>query len=162
MKIIYHGTICEGQGDFSKDHTIEAKVLLEDKGWISTIEKGTMNIRIPIEELSGPDKKKLDRSGVKVFDLNESFPPHIYLNHQEIVGNTLSKRRKPNSQTGDGQFWRCLLKIEKTGDEIKTYMLRRVGSGYRDRIELIAEYNLRNKHNLVDGDRVMLEIFANL
>ena len=155
----FNAKVCDGQGDFARDHTICDSILQMDIGWLQRIEPGTLNLKISIPSSKGPSGEALGSNGVKVLDLNPSFKPHIYLDHLEIVGNTLSRRRTNSSKIGDGQFWRAKAKVDNV-TEIKAYMLRRVDSGFRDRIELIADCHLRTKYGFKNGDEVVLQVFC--
>jgi len=158
--IEFDATVCDGQGDFARDHTIDDAVLEMDLGWIQRVEPGTLNLKISIPSTKGPSGEALGATGIKVLDLNPSFTPHIYLDHSEIVGNTLSHRRTPGSKIGDGQFWRAKITKVDSAFEAKAYMLRRVDSGFRDRVELIADCHLRTTNGLKNGDKVALQVFC--
>lgn len=164
MEIIFYGQARGGADRFS-DETVLPKKIEELEiviGQPSSFERGTFNIQI--DESKWPTQEGLDftnnNQGVRSMDRNSNFKSVAYLPYTEIPDNTI----QPNEQNygpngGDLQFWPAKLKIESVDEVINCYMFRRVGSNYRNKIEVISDIHIRNKYGLNHGVKVELAVY---
>lgn len=70
--IEFDAIVCDGQGDFARDHTIDDAVLKMDLGWLQRIEPGTLNLKISIPSTKGPSGEALGETGIKVLKTRDS------------------------------------------------------------------------------------------
>lgn len=161
MVINFEGKVCGGAGLFAKENKIPSPINeLSGLGeWPDTFEPGTFNIQVAASKW--PEIHGLDfpSRGVSCLDRSSIFPPALYLDHSNIPNNTLN----PNNRGefgGDLQFWRALIQLEGISENVYCYMLRRVKSGYRDKVELVSNIKIRSTYNLSDGHPVELTIFS--
>lgn len=161
MELRFSGLVCDGAGRFAEEINIPSPVeaLRSVEGWPCELEKGTFNIQV--EKAGWPDFEGLDfsASGVQCLDRSAAFAPALYLDHSFVPNNTLNPGNK-GTFGGDLQFWRAELSIDNRPDIIRCYMLRRVRSGYRDKIELVSDIHFRSKYQVRNGQRVSLVVYA--
>lgn len=146
-QIKFFGKVCDGAGRFSKENIIKPFNKTCKSGWPTDFEPGTFNIRV--DDTNWPDAQGLDfrTDGLWCMDRNTHFKPAHYLPYTYIPNNTLNPNNK-GQYGGDLQFWRAILKIGNSSEIIKCYMLRRVRSGYKDKIELVSGLHIRKTFNI--------------
>ena len=161
MDICFDGKVCDGVGRFSKEIKIPSpiKELSNLGNWPATLVPGTFNVQVPAS--GWPEVEGLDfRSrGVRCLDRANNFPPACYLDYAVVPNNTLNPTNK-GEYGGDLQFWRAILQVGDVGESVYCYMLRRVKSGYMDRIELVADIHIRNTYKLANGHPIKLTIYT--
>ncbi|MCK2151213.1 hypothetical protein MYE70_19275 [Marinobacter alexandrii] len=160
MQLDFSGKVCDGAGLFSKQIIIPSPVedLKSVKDWPSELVRGTFNLQV--EKGGWPDVQGFDfkASGVQCLDRSQAFPPALYLDHTFVPNNTLHPGNK-GKFGGDLQFWRAKLSIDGVAVPILCYVLRRVGSGYRDKIELVSDIHIRSEFQVENGSRVNLTVY---
>lgn len=160
MELRFSGLVCDGAGRFAEEINIPSPVegLKSVRGWPCEIVKGTFNIQV--EGAGWPECEDLNFSGggVQCLDRSPVFPPALYLDYSFVPNNTLNPDNK-GEFGGDLQFWRAELGIGNSSEIIRCYMLRRVKSGYRDKIELVSDVHFRSEHQIINGQRVNLVVY---
>ncbi len=164
MEIVFHGETCGGADRFTDETVLPTgiKELEHISGWPSSLERGTFNIQV--DETKWPELDGLnfiaDGQGVRNMDRNNNFLPVAYLPYTEIPDNTITPNvRDYGPHGGDLQFWPAKLEIDGVDNTINCYMFRRVGSNYRDKIEIISDIHIRTTHSLVHRIEVKLTVY---
>ncbi len=160
MLLRFLAKVCDGAGRFAEEIEIPSPVegLTSVEGWPSGLVRGTFNIQV--QGNSWPEIEGLDfrRAGVQCLDRSSVFSPALYLDHSFIPNNTLNPNNK-GEFGGDLQFWRAELSIANGPENLRCYMLRRVGSGYRDKIELVSDVHFRREYQVESGREVSLVVY---
>lgn len=162
MELRFSGLVCDGVGRFAEEINIPSPIegLTSVEGWPCEIVRGTFNIEV--ERAGWPECEWLDfsGSGVQCLDKSSVFTPALYLDYSFIPNNTLNPDNR-GEFGGDLQFWRAELSHGNSPD-IRCYMLRRVKSAYRDKIELVSDVHFRSEYQLRNGQRVSLVVYDGL
>lgn len=148
------GAVVGGCGRFRDEILLPDDLLIGHDDWMPSFVQGTLNILLSLAELPEP----LCSSGLRALDLNRSFPPIIYRSGADIPDNTI-KPTAEEPRSGDLQLWRAKLINHNTEAEYSCFLIRRVGSGYRDKAEILGQYNFRSTCDFKDGDNVTLTVF---
>ncbi len=160
MEICFNGKVCDGAGLFSKEIELPSPKELSDLGnWPDVFAPGTFNIQVTGS--SWPEIAGLDfaSQGVRCLDRSSIFVPAAYLDYSVVPNNTLNPGNK-GEFGGDLQFWRAVLQMSDISESLYCYMLRRVGSGYRNKIELVSNIHIRNTYKLFNGHPVKLTVYT--
>jgi len=134
----FEGTVVNGQGDHNK-LLVPGCSLLPDapEDWPETLQPGSLNVRIGAYPLAWRERGLA--ASVKVFD-TDVFPPEFLIPQVKMRNNQLTPTpSKP--RRGIGQVWRATLNAN--GGCLDCWVLRRVDSGLRDVLELVAGYAIR-------------------
>lgn len=123
--------------------------------WPEVLHPGTLNVRINPEGRP-PGFDTLD--GVSVLDTGVVASAFI-IPQNRINGNTLCPTPE-NQRKGTAQVWRA--DLEHANGCQPCWALRRIGSGYRDVLEVVSEYYLRDLIGLQNGDSVAVVLHAGL
>lgn len=155
MMLTFHGVVTDGIGRFGNDMIVPGVSSISSpiRDWPDVLHPGTFNVLVralPPEYLEriGPNVAALD---------HRKFLPEAELGWAEIERNTLTPTRA-RPDRGNAQIWRATIKVEQTGRHAQCWVLRRIGSGYRDKFECVAAVRLRDELAVVSGDRVRLEM----
>jgi hypothetical protein len=147
--LMFNGIVASGCGLFRKEIVLPENLISDQESWMPTFVQGTLNIQLMLSELP----KGFGPEGLRFIDLNKDYPPDIYRLGSEVENNTL----KPNSerpQRGDLQLWKALLTHKRTSTSHKCFLMRRVGSGYRDKAEILGQSNFKENWDFQNGDQV--------
>jgi hypothetical protein len=159
--LTFVGTYSSGASRFAKEIDLSATIgpLKEINGWPHSLVPGTFNI--DIDESNWPVIPDLDfnTSGVGCLDRSHSFPPVVYLDYSVVPKNTLNPE-KSGEFGGDLQFWRAIMRINQANEPLNCYMMRRVRSGYRTKIEVVSDVHISTKYELVHGHAIELRVLA--
>lgn len=140
-ELVFEGYVHRGQGDFSNmvipGRTDESYF---PGDWPAELASGSLNVRIT----GYPPEFQQRGWGAKVTVLDSGlFQPAFVLPGHAILNNTIPNRRNPSDRrTGDAQVWRATL--ENAYKAHSCWVLRRLGSGYRDVLELVSEVRIRD------------------
>lgn len=155
----FSGIIHTNTGQFNRDMVIPGRgaFMAAPLDWPITLQPGTLNIKIDLSAVPGVFSEIGSSNGIKRFD-ERNFAPAFVIPQDSIKGNTLKpNERQPNK--GTAQIWRAELLVISTGKAAKCWMLRRIGSGIYNQIELVSDLHLRSHPNLTDDIRVTLTVF---
>lgn len=91
----------------------------------------------------------------------------LFLPEFVIPGPTIENNDRTPETTGivdggDAQVWRAKLRVDETGNEIDCWLVRRIGSGVARYLEIVSEFYLRDKMELVDGTKVTVIVAGTL
>ena len=150
----FFGTVKDGVGRFSKQLVVPGRESLPTsiRDWPEALYPGTLNVQVS----SYPDSY-LDRFGsadVRHLD-SRAWRPEIELPFDAIVGNTLPPTAK-NPDRGRAQVWRASLQRADSGDGALCWVLRRIGSGLHQVLEIVSDRRLREVLGIQSGDPVTL------
>jgi hypothetical protein len=143
-----------------------AKLLFPDSNELSgapddwpgrNLYRGSLNVTINDDGFP----TKWDRFGklpkVKRLD-SKLFAPEFVIPGRTIENNILTPQRTGLPDGGDAQVWRANLRVDETSEEVDCWLVRRIGSGVGNYLELVSESFLRSKLNLEDGTRVTVTV----
>lgn len=136
--LAFEGIVVNGQGDHSKLF-VPGRSLLSgaSEDWPETLQPGSLNVRIGAYPLAWRERGLA--ATVKVLD-TDVFPPEFLIPQDRMQSNQLIPT--PSSpRRGIGQVWRATLNAN--GGYVDCWVLRRVDSGLRDVLELVAGYAIR-------------------
>jgi hypothetical protein len=151
--LTFRGRVTPGIGLFSLQIVVPGRAQLgadAPPDWPALLSPGTLNVRVSSN--GWPDAID-QRRQIEQVD-NGEFRPALVIPHQRIENNTLGPR-EGHPLCGTGQAWRAEFSIRD--QKASCWILRRIGSGYRDVIELVSDSNLRAKYSLTDDDSVLLD-----
>jgi hypothetical protein len=150
------GVVAKGRGKFSVQLRLPSKdqLSLAIRDWPEVAAAGTLNVHVersgfPVEYLANfkePSFRHLD---------SRRFAPEAELPWSDIGGNTLPPSREQPDR-GRAQVWRATLMDLRTRNECLCWVFRRIGSGLRSELELVAHENLRGALALIDGSPVQV------
>jgi len=114
--------------------------------WPETLAPGTLNFKYqelpPALATRGwTDIRELDR---------RQFAALFEIPQDEIVGNTL-RPGSAGGEKGRAQVWRA--RLETDNGSIDCWVLRRIGSGYSDVLELVSAIRIRDALSLTEDRR---------
>lgn len=137
-ELIFSGLIVNGIGGHS-ELIIPGRNDLEDAPaeWPERLFPGSLNVRVicyPPEFAS-----RGLRSSTKVLD-TAGFEPELVIPQAKMINNKLTPTVAFPTR-GTAQVWRASIITE--GRMIECWVLRRIGSGLADQIELVSEIKLR-------------------
>jgi hypothetical protein len=152
------GVVVKGCGKFSVQLRLPTKDQLSVaiRDWPAIAAAGTLNVHVepsgfPLEYLANfkePSFRHLD---------SRRFAPEAELPWADIGNNTLPPLPE-RPDRGRAQVWRASITNLRTKDLRICWMLRRMGSGLRSQLELVAHENLRAALTLLDGSPVEVTI----
>ncbi len=154
----FRGVYAEGHNAFSKliqipGHCDFTRAI---PGWPAVMHPGTMNVRINPDGFPQELISRFGSKSVRHFD-SRLFKPIAEIPAQAIGGNTLL----PNEECpdrGNGQVWSATIIELRSQDSIGCWLFRRIGSGYEDVLELVAEKSISSALALKIGDPVTIVI----
>jgi hypothetical protein len=126
------------------------------RNWPENPAPGTLNVRV--QQVAFPSKF-LEVFGEASFLRLDSkrFSPEAELPWTDIKNNTLPPLPDAPDR-GNAQVWRSTLRSVRTGRERHCWVLRRIGSGLWQELELVAGENLRTALDLDDDSPVKVEM----
>ena len=151
----FNGRIVDGSGLFRKQIGLPTDLLSGNEEWMPQFVQGTLNIQFLIPELP----TEFHATGLQYLDLNEAFPPIIYRVASDIQNNTIQPN-SDNPRRGDLQLWRAVIINHQTKTEHRCFLMRRVESGYRDKAEILGEYNFREKCDFINDHLVTVKVYT--
>jgi hypothetical protein len=137
-RLAFEGSVVNGQGDHSK-LVVPGRSLLSDapEDWPETLRPGSLNVRISVYPPAWHERGL--SASVKVLDTGV-FPPEFLIPQGRMHNNRLTPTpSKP--RRGIGQVWRATLNAN--GGCLDCWVLRRIDSGLRDVLELVAGCAIR-------------------
>lgn len=152
----FTGVVVDGCGLFARQLVLpnrpELSVPIRD--WPECPQQGTLNVLIQdagfpadfLVHFPGPDIRHLD---------TRRFEPEAELKWREIGGNTLPPT-PGDPDRGNAQVWRSVLRRCDTREEKRCWVLRRLGSGLWQHLELVAGEKLRG--SLALANRTVVEV----
>lgn len=160
-RLIFKGTYGSGASRFAKENSIPSPVpeLGHLADWPDILVPGTFNVDVDLSNWPLVDGLDFGPRGVMCLDRNEIFPPVAYIDYRRIPRNTLNPE-KNGQYGGDLQFWRATLQLEGISNETNCYMLRRVRSNYRTKIELVSDIHIQKAFQIQHGHSLSLTVFC--
>lgn len=152
-----NGRVVDGSGLFRKQIGLPADLLSGHEEWMSEFVPGTLNIQFVMSELPS----EFHGEGLRCLDLSDAFPPSIYRAASDIDNNTIQPTAT-NPRRGDLQLWIALLVNHQTNTEHRCFLMRRVGSGYRDKAEILGERNFRETWAFQNDHKVTVTIYSDM
>jgi len=142
-KLEFEGIVINGIGKHS-ELFVPGRLLLPQAptDWPETLHPGSLNVRV----VSYPAvwRERGLAASVKVLDTGV-FPPAFLILREQFGNNQLLPTPSKPSR-GIGQVWRAALFAND--HRMDCWVLRRIDSGLRDVVELIADCAIRNRMNL--------------
>lgn len=142
-ELIFEGYVRSGQGGFSKmviPGKTDESYFPED--WPAELALGSLNVRIT----GYPAEFQQRGWGTSVALLDSRlFQPAFVLPGRAILNNSIPAHPS-DTRTGDAQVWRA--SFERQDVAHPCWVLRRLGSGYRDVLELVSEVRIRDRFGL--------------
>lgn len=150
----FTGKVRPGCDKFARELTLprrnELPVPIQD--WPEVPCQGTLNIQIDAGGFPSEFLRRFSSANVQHFD-SRRFAPEAELPWNAIGGNTLPPiPGKPDR--GNAQVWRATLSGREHRMEQLCWVLRRIGSGLKQDLELVAGINLRAALELSNGSAV--------
>lgn len=149
----FNGRIVDGAGLFKTQIALPDDLLAGYENWMPEFVQGTLNIHFP--KLPG----EFHGMGLRFLDLNDTFPPTVYRDGSDIFNNTIQPD-STNPRRGDLQLWRAILVNHQTNTEHKCFLIRRVGSGYRDKAEILGQFNFRETWAFRNDQLVTVTVYS--
>lgn len=149
------GRVARGCGRFASEIVIPGRAQLGDVAppdWPQELYPGTLNIKVA--EGGWPGGMDASRR-ITQFDDGSLLTPALVIPQHLIGNNTLSPRGALDPNRGTGQAWRAQVRRDG-GPSVSCWMFRRIGSGYRDVIELVSSPALP----LVEHNAIVLKVFS--
>ena len=145
--------VVSGCRKFRKQICLPENLLNGHESWMPSFVQGTLNIQLSMSNLPQP----LRSAGLPGLDLSDSFRLAIYRTGADVLNNTMQPTAG-NPRRGDLQLWRAILHNHKTQTSHNCFMIRRVGSGYRDIAEILGQQNFRDGCKFNDVDKVSIQV----
>ena len=154
----FNGIVRSGIGKFSGQLTLPTRLELSApiRDWPDAPQAGSLNVRMQPSGFPSEFLKVFGQVDVRNLD-SRRFAPEAELKWHEIGGNTLPPV-PDRSDRGNAQVWRAILRNLNSGFERPCWVLRRIGSGLSQDLELVAGEKLRDSLGLVDGTPVEVEM----
>lgn len=155
--LTFHGVVKGGIEKFS-DMMIPGRAKLSDApaDWPDVIHPGSLNVLIPDNGFPAEFLNRCQGELIQKLDCG-CFVPAFVIPSAAITNNEV-RPTNDNPRRGDAQVWRAQIHNLDNGRSVACWVLRRIGSGIRQQIELVASGRLRDKIGLVDGTRVTVEL----
>ena len=145
MKIRYKGTIINGCGKHSELGVPGRTTLREaPDDWPDVLAPGSLNVLVASSGYPYIYRQLDIPTLVSILD-NGFFKPVFTIEHAKFVNNQIIPTAQ-NPQNGMGQVWRTTLLAES--NDIECWMLRRIGSGLKNQIELVSHEDIRATYGL--------------
>lgn len=143
VKLLFEGHIADGVHKFTEQLVVPGANALPVPiiGWPETLWRGTLNFQIAPGGVPDEYLARFSSGSVKHLDTRR-FIALAELPARAIVGNTLlPTSAEPN--TGIAQIWRASITALHSGLQAQCWVLRRIGSGYENVLECVADRPLR-------------------
>lgn len=151
LSLRFTGKVRAGMGRHKQMVVPGRKSLLcPPDGWPEMFAPGSLNVELsPAGYPPGFHSPQSGGSGIR--SLDSGIPtPALVLSADQIHNNSL-KATTGEPRRGIGQFWRVVLTNVSTGQSVRCWLFRRIGSTMKAPLELIADCSLREKLSLTDG-----------
>ncbi len=154
----FKGVYTEGHNVFSKIIQIPGHCNFTKpiEGWPAVMHLGTMNVKINPDGFPQELISHFGSNSVKHFD-SRRFKPKAEIPAHAIGGNTLLPTEACPDK-GNGQVWSATIIIEQ--NRMDCWVFRRIGSGYEDVLELVAEESISVALGLEYGDPVTVMMYG--
>ena len=147
------GIVVSGCRKFRKQIYLPEDLINAHEAWMPSFVQGTLNVQLSMSDLPRP----LRSAGLPALDLSDSFRPAIYRAGTDVPNNTIQPNAE-NPRRGDLQLWRAILHNHSTQTKHNCFMIRRVGSGYKNIAEILGQQNFRDVNKFKDGDQVSIQV----
>jgi hypothetical protein len=145
-ELTFEGAVVGGLGRFGLEIGVPGRAQLPDapEDWPESLARGTLNFRVhelaaSLRDRGWPDIQRFDR---------REFAAAFEIPHNALRSNTLGP--EPGApEKGRAQVWRARLEAEQRA--ASCWVLRRIGSGYADVLELVSGQRLREEIGLPIG-----------
>ncbi len=160
MKMRFRGRVRSGMGKHSK-MVVPGRTAISSAptDWPESFFPGSLNIGL--SQNGYPDgfrSPELGGSGVSHLDAGNPRPAFVLPSDQIKKNGLKPTRDKP--ERGTGQFWRVVLTNVSTGETLRCWLFRRIGSTINSQLELIATCPIRDELSLADGTDVYVDLVA--
>ena len=159
----FTGKVRDGKNKHNHQMKVPGRSQIDSdvEGWPESFFAGSLNVGIEgngyPEGFSSPED---GGRGVCLLD-DGVVPPDLVLEYNKIENNSLEpKRGKPGR--GTGQFWRATVTVVLTGENYDAWLLRRINSGIKRQLEIIADCKLRDVIKLTNGSEVHVDLSADI
>lgn len=158
-ELTFRGVIAAGIGKYS-ELTIPGCRELPNapEDWPEALHPGSLNVKIRQDGF--PELLLIRCSGDRIQRLDSKiFEPEFVIPGSQIKQNRL----KPTLELpcrGDAQIWPAIVRKACNGDGFRCWLVRRLGSGLRDQLELVSDRHLRSAYSLIDGTAVEVTILG--
>lgn len=161
MKITFVGKYGGGASLFASENVLPNPIeeLSQIAQWPHSFVPGTFNIDVDVSKWPQIEGLNFRLRGVTCLDRTDLFQPAAYLHYTTIPNNTLNPM-KNGEYAGDLQFWRAVLRLQGIEETVNCYMLRRVKSGYRNKIEVVSDIHFKDTFQIQHGHYVELTVFS--
>jgi hypothetical protein len=132
-ELVFEGLVVKGHGWFA-DMVVPGREKLAEAppDWPEVLEPGSLNLKV----LSYPAEFEAHGLRATVTELDRlRFRPVLVIPREAIIGNRLRAEEGQLSK-GVAQVWRA--RFECAGGSLNCWVMRRIGSGYTDRLEVVA------------------------
>ncbi len=156
----FEGVYAEGSGYFSVKIQIPGHCDFTKpiEGWPAVMHEGTMNVKINSDGFPQELISRFGSKSVKHFD-SRRFKPEAEIPAQAIGGNTL-RPTEACPDEGNGQVWSATIIELKSQNSKDCWVFRRIGSGYGEVLELVAEESISSALSLKYGDPVTVLMYG--
>jgi CTP-dependent riboflavin kinase len=156
----FRGVYVKGEGVFSviiqiPGHCDFTKSI---EGWPAVMHEGTLNVKIDPDGFPQELISHFGSKSVKHFD-SRRFRPEAEIPAHAIGGNTLLPTEVCPDK-GNGQVWNANIIELKSQNSKDCWVFRRIGSGYGDVLELVAEESISVALSLKYGDPVTVLMYG--
>lgn len=149
-RIDFEGLIKDGIGNFAKNVPLPGRSAIPGApcGWPEELHPGTLNVAV--DHYPGEFRQHRLDEVVSSLDLG-SFKPWFRI-PKRLIGN--------HPRLGDAQVWNAELTRTETGESVTCWLLRRIGSGLVNDLELVSDQGLRIALGLENADRVLVRVYG--
>lgn len=124
--------------------------------WPVKLQPGSLNILV---DTSGyPEAFVSMPLGCSVANLDDDCLPPVFQIPRDKMHNNKLTPTPESPRRGTGQVWRATLTTDMV--KIDCWVLRRIGSGFVDKLELVSHEHLRNTYNLQNDQHVTVILIS--
>lgn len=153
--MLFKGKITKGIGRHS-ELFVPGRAIIDfaPPDWPEQLQPGSLNIRVHPDGYPPAFDSLRHKRSVKNLD-NGCLPPAFVIPQADLGNNRLNATPEM-PQKGAGQLWRALL---QTGSyEVRCWVLRRIGSGLSDQLEIVSHEYLRVAYELTDNQNAAITL----
>ena len=150
----FKGKITKGIGRHSELIVPGRTAIESPSDWPDRLQPGSLNVRVDPDGFPATFDAMLNRRSVK--NLDDGCLPPVFLILQADFGNNMLRATPEMPRRGVGQLWRAVLQTDS--HVIHCWVLRRIGSGLCDQLELVSHEHIRSTYGLTDGQVVAVTL----